>query len=307
MNYSVDTDLLIKYFSGLASPEEALRIDEWRREQPDHELSFKELAAAWATDRQYQAPDMDRLWQQFTQKTSTKQAPPKQGKKVLRWLPYAALLVLVLGIGLWQKAKDTKVESRDFVYSATKDQFDLKDGATVRLMPGALLKEAISNGDTLFTLSGSARFDFKHNFPGFSLSLPSGVSIRDIGTTFLVEGDENHAKISVYQGMIAAWYKTDTIMAGKNEVLIFNKASGFAKTDLTGNFDYKDFSLKQVCDSVGTYFHSDLQIGEHILAGRMLTLKGKDLSLPQVLEIISETLDIKYEALTKDTIIFKSN
>ncbi|RYD99304.1 MAG: hypothetical protein EOP54_04530 [Sphingobacteriales bacterium] len=307
MNYSVDTDLLIKYFSGLASPGEALRIDEWRREQPEHEQYFKELAAGWTTERNYQQPDMDTLWQQFTVKTSTKQAPVKQRAKVLRWLPYAALLVLVLGIALWQNGKNTEEKSRFFAYSATNDQFELKNGAIARLMPGALLKEAILAGDTLFTLKGSALFDFKQDFPGFRLVLPSGVYIKDLGTKFLVEGDADSAKITVYTGMVAAWYKTDTIMAGKNEVLTFNKASGFAKTDLTGTFDYNDYSLKQVCDSVGNYFHTDLQIGEHLLTDRMLTLKGKDLSLEQVLEIITETLDIKYEALAKDTIIFTSN
>ncbi|GEM_PF-1538349 len=307
MNYSVNTDLLIKYFSGLASPEEALRIDKWRKEQPEHEASFQELYAVWAADHHYQYPDMDRLWQQFAGKANYKQTPVKQKAKVLRWVPYAAILVLVLGIALWQNGKHTEAESRSFVYSATKDQFDLRDGAAVRLMPEARLKEAIVAGDTLFTLNGNALFDFKQEFPGFHLELPSGVHIKDIGTKFLVEGDVDFTKITVYKGMVAAWYKTDTLLVGKNEVLTFNKASGFAKSARTGDFDYKDYSLKQVCDSVGTYFHTDLQIGERILADRMLTLKGKDLSLDQVLEIIRETLDIRYEARTTDTIIFTSN
>lgn len=307
MNYSVNTDLLIKYFSGLASPEEALRIDEWRKEQPEHEASFQELYAVWAADHHYQPPDMDQLWDQFSGKVTIKQAPVKQKTKVLRWLPYAALLVLVLGISLWQNRSNTATESRVFVYSATNDQFNLKEGAIVRLMPEAHLKEVIVAGDTLFTLNGNALFDFKQEFPGFSLELPSGIHIKDIGTKFLVEGDSDSAKITVYKGMVAAWYKTDTLLVGKNEVLTFSKASGFAKSTRTGDFDYKDYSLKQVCDSVGTYFHTDLKIGEGILANRMLTLKGKDLSLDQVLEIIRETLDIKYEARTTDTIIFTAN
>lgn len=307
MNYSVNTDLLIKYFSGLASPEEALRIDEWRKEQPEHEQSFQELHTIWAADHHYQHPDMDQLWQQFAGKANYNQVPVKQKTKVLRWLPYAALLVLVLGIALWQNGKITNDESRVFAYSATKQQFDLKEGAIVRLMPDALLKEEILGRDTTFTLKGNALFEFRSNFPGFRLELPSGVYIKDIGTKFQVGGDASTAKITVYKGMIAAWYQKDTVLVRKNEVLTFNKASGFVKTALTGDFDYKDYSLKQVCDSVGDYFHTDLQIGEHILADRMLTLKGKDLSLDQVLDIITETLDIKYEARATDTIIFTSN
>lgn len=307
MNYSVNTDLLIKYFSGLASPGEALRIDEWRREQPEHEQSFNELKAIWAADHKYQNPDMDQLWQQFAGKANYNQVPVKQKAKVLRWLPYAAMLVLVLGIVLWQNRKITKGESRVFAYSVTSQQFDLKEGAIVRLMPDALLKEEILAGDTTFTLKGNALFTFSNDFPGFRLELPSGIYIKDIGTKFLVEGDAGLAKITVYRGMVAVWYQKDTVLVGKNEVLTFNKASGFVKTALTGDFDYKDYSLKQVCDSIGTYFHTNLQIGEHILADRMLTLKGKDLSLDQVLDIIRETLDIKYEARATDTIIFTSN
>lgn len=308
MNYSVDTDLLIKYFSGLASPEEALRIDEWRKEHPDHKTWFGEFAAAWTADRSYESPEIDLLWQQFATQNTLKQIPVKRKSKVLKWLPYAAILILLLGVGLWQTGKNNKAESRIFAYSPANHQFEIKKGAVVSLEPGAILKEAVSEGaDTPFTLQGSALFDFDHLFPGFRLNLPSGICLRDIGTKFRVEGDAGSARITVYKGQVAAWYRTDTVLVGKNEVLIYNKASGFSITDLTGNFDYKDYTLKQVCDSVGNYFNTDLQVTEGGLAGRMLTLKGEDLSLDQVLEIITETLDIKYESFAKDTIIFKSN
>lgn len=308
MNYSVDTDLLIKYFSGLASPEEAVRIDEWRKEDPDHETSFTEFAAAWGADRKYESPETELLWQQFVAKNIPEQIPVKRKSKVLKWLPYAAILILILGVGLWQTGKNSKAESRIFAYSQENHQFEIKKGAIVSLEPGALLKEEFSEGpDTAFTLQGGALFDFNNLFPGFRLNLPSGICLRDIGTKFRVEGDAGSARITVYKGQIAAWYRTDTVLIGKNEVLIYNKASGFNIKDLSGNFDYKDYTLKQVCDSVGNYFNTDLQIAEGILAERMLTLKGEDLSLQQVLEIITETLDIKYEASAKDTIIFKSN
>lgn len=308
MNYSVDTDLLIKYFSGLASPEEAVRIDEWRKEHPDHETCFAEFTASWGADRSYKSPEVDQLWQQFVARNNPEQIPVKRKSKVLKWLPYAAILILILGVGLWQTGKNSKVESRTFAYSPANYQFEIKKGAIVSLDPGALLKEAVSEGaDTPFILQGSALFDFNHSFPGFRLNLPSGICLRDIGTKFRVEGDAESARITVYKGEIAAWYRNDTMLVGKNKVLNYNKASGFTITDLTGNFDYKDYTLKQVCDSVGNYFNTDLQIAEGTLTGRMLTLKGEDLNLDQVLEIITETLDIKYEAFAKDTIIFKSN
>ncbi len=306
MNYSVDTDLLIKYFSGLASPEEAFRIDEWRKEQPEHELSFNELKAAWAAERGYQAPDIDLLWQQFSMEAGAKQVKARQGRQLLRWLPYAALLILVCGIGLWQYHKGTTSGNRVFTYSAANEEYMLKSGAIVRLMPGARLEEAITERDTLFTLTGTALFNFSQAFPGFRLRVPSGVNIRDIGTKFLVEGDEHFVKVTVHQGLVAAWYETDTIKVDKNEVLRFDKASGFTKTALTGNFDYKDYSLKKVCDSVGTYFHTEMQIGDAMLAERSITLKGKQLNLDEVLAIITETLNIKYEARARDTIVFKA-
>lgn len=307
MNYSVDTDLLIKYFSGLAGPREALRIDEWRKAHPDHESWFGEFAAAWGADYNYEPPETGPLWKAFIAKNIPEKIPAKRKSRALKWLPYAAILILISGIALWQTGKNSKTESRVFAYSAASHQFDLKQGATVRLEPGALLQETVTGHDTLFTLQGSALFTFHSSFPGFRLRLPSGICLRDIGTKFRVEGDAGSARVTVYTGQIAAWYRADTVLVRKNEVLTFNKASGFKTADLTGNFDYKDYTLKQVCDSVGNYFNTDIQVAGSTLAGRMLTLKGEDLSLDQVLEIITETLDIKYEAFTKDTIVFQSN
>lgn len=306
MNYSVNADVLIRYFSGLSSPEEALYIDEWRKEDPDHELYFQELAVGWMAEQNYTAPDVEQLWKAFEHKTAAASVPLKRRPKRLKWLPYAAMLVVALGIGMWQYNQSGADKPLVFTYSADLNEFELKEDLLVTLKPEAVLQREIKGNDTLFSLSGNALFNFKQEYPGFRLKLTSGICLRDIGTEFFVESTKEAAKVSVYKGQVEVWDLKDTIKVNKHEVLSYT-ASGFSKTALLGDFDYKDYSLQQVCEHIGAYFHTELRTGNPALAGRTLTLRGKDLSFKQVLDIITETLDIKYNSGANDTIIFTSN
>lgn len=302
MNYSIDKDLLIKYFSGLAEPEEALRVQDWRKEADDNESYFQELLRSWSMTNGYESPDVDLQWQALLPHipAMTKRISVKKNKmSPWRWSPYAAVLIIAIGIGLWQFNKKAPETLMTWEYAHDPAPIELKNNATVQLHAGGILKQLPDTAKdlSLFALQGNADIDFQQPFPEFRLRLPSGIWLRDIGTKFSVEGDEHYATVTVRTGIVEVWNDEARHQVRKNKVLQYNALSNsFLIEDLKGNFDYKDLTLGQVCDSLGIYFHVDIRAEDQALAGKMLTLSGRQLDLQQVLDIISTTLDIHYDA-----------
>lgn len=308
MNYSVDKDLLIKYFSGLARPEEALRVEDWRRFSESNESYFQELLRSWSTANDYQVPDVDLHWQALRSSITTtpKRSASKNKMSIWKWLPYAAVLALVLSYGIWQANNGIENKPLKFAHMAGVAYFELNEAAKVSLGPGATLEEHFSKNEAYFILNGPATFTFDAPYPDFKLRLPSGIWLRDIGTKFSVEGDERYATITVRTGIVEVWNTMEKHQVKKNKVLHYNSlSSSFLIEDLKGDFDYKDLTLQQVCDSVSAYFQVHISTEDGVLANRMLTLSGKQLPLQDVLDIISTTLDIHYDATQdQEKIIF---
>ncbi len=307
MNYSVDTDLLIKYFSGLAKPEEALHVDEWSQSDTDNRLFFEELKSSWMPEQNYQAPDVDANWNDFVLKTAIPKTKINSKSRILRWLPYAAAVVVLLGIGYLLKPNSGEKIINEFVFSAPNTQTYIDKEASVTLEQGAQLIELKNDSiGNYYKLTGAASFWVMNS--GLTILLPSDIWLRDIGTEFSIEGNAQSAKIIVNDGIVEVWNTSAKHQVSKNQVLNYAKATNtFSIEDYKGNFDYKDYTLQQVCDSVGAYFHTILKVENTSLENKMLTLSGKELSLPQVLEIIATTLDVKYDSKGIDTIVFKAN
>lgn len=311
MNYAVDTDLLIKYFSGLASPEEGLRVDEWRQLNEENKLYFEELSSSWNKEQQYIAPDVAAKWKEFEQKTSFQQTTAKPKSKALRWWPYAAAIAVLVIVGLlWQPTinQGDKIIS-EYIGINKEEQIFLDKMARVSLVKDAKLTRL--NNDSLgsyYKLIGPASFWVGHGGDSeLKIQLPSGIWLRDIGTIFSIEGDESKAKITVNDGIVEVWHATAKQQVNKNQVLTYDKTTNdFIVKDLKGNFNYKDYPLQQACDSVGKYFNTAIKIEGASLKNKMITLNGSDLSLAEVLEIITTTLDINHDSTPKDTIVFKA-
>lgn len=310
MKYVVNADLLIKYFMGLANPDEVLCIDEWRIEKEENEHFYAELWHTWSNDLQYKEPDVTFAWQQFQNKINF-QKPQliKPSKRFnLRWLAYAAILILVFGIGLWQFNKTDTRLLQSFEYSAAQPKIKLQDGVYVTLNNGANLKEVIVNKNSPhFVLKGNANFDFEQSFPAFKLQLSSGIWLRDIGTEFEIINDLDSALVTVKSGIVEVWNSKEKVIVAKNKVLKYNKLNdAFLLSDYTGNFNFEDITLQQLSESLALYFNTKMLIDNTNLAKRTISLTGNKLSLSEVLDIIKATLEIDYDVSKRDTIIFKN-
>lgn len=290
----IDFELLIKYLSGKATPDEALRVEDWRSVSEDNQTFFDEIFASWEFERPYTKPDIAFLWNQFNSKTNTVELR-KPTTKNLSWLKYAAILIIGLFVSVYIFNQRNTADTKNYLATVDSFKYTLPDSTKIVLNQNSKLDYSQSREQRKITLSGTGYFDIKSNKIPLAIFLKSGLVIEDIGTQFWVEEKAAEVIITVLDGRIRASYKQQKHEAGKNEILIFNVSKEtFALNPRTGNFDFKDQPLAKVCNDISRYFNTPIKLDAQ-LKNEMATLKGKALTLETCLEIIAATFDLKIE------------
>ncbi len=213
-----DTAVLARYLSGESTPDEALAVERWLRQDPANAQELQRLAAAWARPREIaeatSEPNVDAFWQRVRDRIDVP-APPqvevvKPGRGTSgaprfilgarsRWaaaVKIAASIVVVAGAGLAgrslleRQAKPIAAPAYS-VISTTRGQrlsVRLTDGTLVALAPGTTLRTPSTHGvrDRTVQLEGEAAFTVTHDAARpFAVATPRAVA-RDLGTHFVV-------------------------------------------------------------------------------------------------------------------------
>ena len=297
MEHTKVHEKLLKYVSGLASPEEAIDIEAWRNASPENLAYFEELFSSWQGAKQYELPDVDAAWVSFENKSKKEMPINKSKNKRQKWWAAAAILLLGLGAALWKFQATEENVSKTYVFTALHHQDTIAPGALVQLQEGARLRQNHENDtEASFELEGNATFNFVEPQPRFLLRLPSGIFIKDIGTVFEVHQDSTYLQITVFEGMVVAWNDVFKKEIGRNQVFHYDFSKHvFSVAEQRADFDFEDQSLAKAMETIGKEFHVKTQLKKEDLGQERLTLTGKKLSLPEVMEAISLTLDVQYK------------
>jgi transmembrane sensor len=297
-----ESSWLFRYFSGLASPEEAMRVENWRSESADNSEFFDELWQLWFKGSSYESVDVMEAYDAFIQKTQNKKA-----KTVLwKWIPYAAILLVCLSIGVYQFTSRDTPKAQTYTYNEYNSQFELLDGVAVQLFATASLqKQDAATFSLQVEKEGKAFFDFGTTHPDFLLMLPSGLQLKDIGTRFTVELKEGLEIIHVHSGTVEVWNEQFKTEIHAQEVFTFDIAKrNYIKREYLISFEWKDRTLQSICAELSKAFQVDVRLADVALAEKMLSLTGENLSLSAIMDIISGTLNVQYN-FTKDEIVIE--
>lgn len=137
-------NLMVRYFSGIATPEEIRALERWREESAEHERVFRELSGGdfWkAGFSEGRRADMDGAYRKVVQKCGLR----RRRRLLGRLSALAALLLIPLGVGLWlllnpqQDAvlgvytSGMKMVKDTILPGEVKAQLVLSDGSTIQL------------------------------------------------------------------------------------------------------------------------------------------------------------------------------
>lgn len=292
--------MLLKYFLGLASSEEAIALENWRKECRENDEYFQEIWKTWSIENDYQLPPLTDSWLKV--KARVEQSSPVSNLKINRlnfksWLTYAAMLLILLSAGYWWTTSTSKEKQKEFVFEIRGKVYEFAPNASFVLDSNSVLRQSLSkNEENYFQLRGGASFEFKNSQPDFRLRLATGLNLRDIGTRFSVKGNNLESKIIVFSGAVEVWNELERKIILKNQTLAYSAANKqFIIGDRRANFNFEDEKLEAVSEKISSYFDVKINYSNLNLQEKMITLKADGISLEETLQIVAATLAINYK------------
>jgi transmembrane sensor len=324
-NGNMSDELLVKYLLGEASAEEQAEIQQWRDADAANEKHFQHFSLIWDTSKkleQKSTADENAAWARFKQRTET--AGQKSATSVveltppgrMNWMRVAAILVLMIGGGwmvsmLWNKNSEMIA-----MQSGNETLIDtLSDGSIVTLNKNSSIKypEEFTGDTRLVELQGEAFFevapDKKHPF----IIHANDADIKVVGTSFNVKSTAAKTEVIVATGIVEVAKNEHTVKLNPKE-----KATVFLSQDkplkqsnddeLYNYYRTKEFicnstPLWRLTDVLSEAYGVNIVIADNRLKNLLLTTTFRDQSLDNILNVISQTFNIKVEKTATEIVL----
>ncbi|RAJ80241.1 ferric-dicitrate binding protein FerR (iron transport regulator) [Chitinophaga dinghuensis] len=310
----MDMELLGKYLSGEASPEEAMAIDEWLAADPENRRQFQEITALWENmtpGKGHQLPDKTEAVQEFKRLLTKKGiATVHPIRKVFPYKSIAAgLLLLVCATSayflLYKKPADTLISKVVKQTNADVLRDTLPDHSVVVLNSFSQLKYAPNFNEKKreLLLQGQAWFDVTADPQKPFVVQVGDIHIKVLGTSFNVIQDTNHIAVSVKTGAILMYRGADNITVKAGQKGVYNVGSQhFSLSDAvninsmgyaTRVFNFENATLKEVTTELSKAYNVKFIFGNQALENNTISSSFEDKPLEYILEVISITLNVE--------------
>lgn len=295
-NITINDDLLSKYFSGGATPEEAMIIDEWKFSNEVNRQDFNALWNAWnATSlHPHKVPNIQEAWQKM-------QPLPKRlhtkRTTLIRWAVAASLLIcLAIPAALFFTGNKKTAPQHIFTATLNKpEQLLLPDSSSVTISPGSSITyaAAFTGNERNVVLNGNGYFDIKPaaNKPFIITTGP--VKIKVLGTSFHVSDTDTAIIVKVINGRILMYSgEQQAIISAGQTGTYLKKEKLLALEQFTFRFDNEDLEI--VSATLSKAYHKKIIVKDPEIASLKISSNFDDKPLDYILEVIATTLNIKY-------------
>lgn len=339
----LDGERLARFISGECTEEERAGIQAWMDADPTRRELVASLAEVWeVTGQGGKSWDVDQAWEEFVAKRSAR-APaarpaPARGTGAMafprRRLPTwairaAAALVLVAGgAAVWSQLGGPgqvadSLEAREYATGhGERAEIELPDGTLVTLAPRSHLRVAAAYGGDRreVLLAGQGVFQVTHD-PQRPFQVRSeGVVTEVLGTRFVVRAyaDDPDVSVALAEGSVRLRRADDdeattslTLRPGE----VARAAAGeAARLDgdaslapflawAEGQLIFEDTPLAEAARELGRWYDVDVRLEDPSLASRQLTATFQSEPIAQVLDLITFSLDLRYERDGRDIVL----
>ncbi len=288
---NVTDELLSRYFSGEASPEEAMTIDDWRGRNDANNKEFNALRTAWnaTSAHPYVIQDARVAWQQM-------QPLPQRSRpgriRIATWTAAAAVLTgIVISLAILLRPV------RQYTVTTTANEtrkLKLPDGSDLTLLASSALTypETFAAAERHVSLQGRAGFDI-HSIPEQPFIITAGgLQIKVLGTAFNVAENDTATIVKVLTGKILLYTSKDTLPVAGGQTAIYSKHDQHIRYDRVFHFENEDMSV--VCKVLSTAYQTNIIIDHPAIASLKISSNFDNKSLDYILEVIATTLNIQY-------------
>jgi transmembrane sensor len=305
-------ELISKFLSGEASPEEAMLLEDWKNDRPENLLYYsgsEQLFSFMLGEKTAQAPDSKQVWE----KLKIKIDKGNKGGNVVAirntrfyTLLAAASIILLIAFGIFAhffKGED----QQEIVYSTGKDEKKIKlpDGTAIAISPNSSLvvgKDFGRKNRTLH-LKGAADFTVIHQETLPFIVDVGEVFIKDIGTKFSIRSsvDTDTVYIRVNEGVVLLFDSLGSsleIKATEKALYIRSLKRIITEDEIKNantNLQFVNASLEEVILKLTAMYKTSIALERASLKNCTITTQFNKEDLETVLGIITETLGLSYE------------
>lgn len=309
-----EDELLAKYLSGEATPEEAMAVDNWVKASSENRALFVQAMAVWeqtAAGNTWQLPDKLKLLAAIRRdRKPTKTATVK----TLRWSIAAAILLLLGAAGAywWLQPAHVTVPDSFVIRQADKQMVKdtLPDQSVVEIAAGASIKykKDFQGNSRSIHLTGSAAFDVTSDpVKPFIVSV-GDIQVKVLGTIFHVAEDAAQIMVVVKSGAVSMYRGDSGITLRAGDTGTYNNAShhfGLTVTDSTHqqtrSFNFTNTTLKEIATQMEKAYGIKVIFKNKKLETCTMSSSFDNKSIEFIFEVISITLNVQYR-IEKDTV-----
>jgi transmembrane sensor len=317
------TELVGKYLAGEATPEEALRVDEWMND-PANKVEWQEMLKLWnlSGDKPIPAtPGLSAAWAEI-QSAIEKTRPSKVRRMIINKYAVAACLVGVMAILFFviskkKNAVNTTSKTLTEIKADSLQNIHLPDGSAISMTKNSSIRYQTGfnvSGRTI-QLEGESYFTIAHNAAKPFIISIGGLSIKVIGTAFNVRPvtKENFIEVQVQSGIVQMISPAGTIIVNKEQTGIYNTETHALSVEegidpnsmsyATKSFLFRDQPLSEVCQYLEKSFDTPVHLDETIFKDCRITAQFDNSSLSYILDVIAATVNFSYTIKNKEVFI----
>lgn len=218
--HTIPWDLISSALQGNLSTEEEAQLELWISSNPENQELFNQLEKTWNEGLNdyaiYRDADENIAWDALRLKLGEQKKEEKKNAtvitgnfnkrriKLIRWTSVAAIFVITIGAFTWYMTN----RSGNVYQTGDNEQqtVSLPDGSSIKLYPDTRIeipKDYNKSARVVTLKMGQAFFEVKHDerIP-FIVDMGTS-SVKDIGTSFLIQKRKDSIQVSVTSGVVS--------------------------------------------------------------------------------------------------------
>lgn len=312
-NQPITEDLLGKFLAQETDAQESALVENWLKQDKNHQKELDDYQFIWqqvSSLKEEKPVDIDAAWNKIQAKIVTQKEVKVvefTPKKQIFFTPIriaASITLLLAGIlAIFLSKKETEIVSLKTTNQTLEKT--LPDGSVVFLNTNTNLSySADFEGDTReINLTGEAFFKVQRDENKPFIIHANGSDVKVLGTSFNVKAYTKNVKVSVESGKVEFKHEKKQTLLVKGEEAEFEaekdtikKAVMFDKNTYaykTKTFVFEDSSLEHVINVLSENYHTKIILKNNNIKTCRLTTTFANETLPNALNVIAETLNLK--------------
>jgi transmembrane sensor len=300
-------DLIVKFLSGEASPEEAMLLEDWKKEDPKNLLHYVNSEKTMALVIAQKSDELDSTLAWKKVKSSIQKSPKIKPFYSQWYFQLAASLALLIGLGtvIFYFTNTPNTYAIAYMTGDQTKDIKLRDGTDVAIAPNSSLAmdKAFGISNRTLRLKGSAYFSVKHQEELPFIIDVGNVFIKDIGTKFNIRSsvDSDTVYVHVDEGIVLLFDSVgSSIEIHATEKALYIRSS---KTIVDLNqinkaneqLTFVNARLAEVIIKLNATYKTNILLENKSLENCTITSQFNKENLETVMNILTETMGLTYE------------